>query len=206
MSVDSSVALITLAQLKAWLGITGSTEDTILEPMINRSGELCGTYCGRKLKTATYTEYYNGNGTAQLQLNNFPVTAVTSINIDPTRLWAAASSVDVTANVMIGSASGIIRLWNQWAGFPCGRGNVKVVYVAGYKDSTDNLVPYDLQEASLLIAQYSYKRHYQDQRIGLQSETVGDRTMSYSNEAIPAKAKTILDSYRDLGHSADYAI
>jgi hypothetical protein len=85
-----------------------------------------------------------------------------------------------------------------------GRGNIKVVYVAGYKDSTDNLVPYDLQEAALLVCQHMYKRHYQDGRIGLSSETVGDRTFNYDADAIPKKAKEIIAAYADIGSTPSY--
>jgi len=46
---------------------------------------------------------------------------------------------------------------------------------------------------------YSYKRHYQDQRIGLQSETIGQKTIAFTNESIPKKAQAILDQYRAIG-------
>lgn len=198
MSVDAAVALITLAQAKTHLKISASTEDTILEEMVNRSGQLCASYIGRPLKTATYTEYYNGTGTRYLRLLQFPATALTSLNVDATRQWAAATAKDVSADVILDSPAGILTLWNNGGIFPCGVSNVKVVYVAGFKDATDNLVPWDLQEASLLILQHHYKRHYQDGRLGITSETVGDRTYNYNDEAIPKKALMILDSYREI--------
>lgn len=198
MAVDALVALITLAQAKTHLKLTVTTDDTLLEEMINRSGQVCASYIGRPLKTKEWTEYYDGKGGRTLQVSKFPVTAVSSINVDATRQWAAATAVDVTNDLIIDGPAGLLTLWNNGGSFPCGTSNVKIIYTAGYKDSTDNLVPYDLQEASLLILQLSYKRHYQDQRIGLVSETVGDRTYNYSEDAIPRKAKLILDSYREL--------
>lgn len=201
MAVDSAVALITLAQAKTHLKITASSEDTLLEQMINRAGQVCNTYTGRHLKTATWTEYYNGNGNRTLELSNFPITSVTSVNVDSTRQWASSTAIDTDEDLIVDAPAGIIKLWNNGGLFYAGFGNVKVVYVAGYTDSGDNAVPYDLQEAALLILQLSYKRHYQDQRIGISSETVGDRTYNYSDDDIPKKAKMILDSYRDLGRS-----
>lgn len=198
MSVDASVALITLAQAKTHLKISGSTEDTLLEEMINRSGQVCASYAGRNFKSAQRTEYYDGNGKSKIELMNFPVTAITSVNIDPLRLWSSSTALDVSTDLILDGQAGILQISNGRFIFTKGLGNIRVIYTAGYKDSVDNLVPWDLQEASLIILQLSYKRHYQDQRIGLTSETVGDRTYNYSNEDIPAKARMILDSYREL--------
>lgn len=204
MAVDANVALVTVTQAKTWLKISGSSEDTLLESFIDRAGDLANRFTGRHLKTKSYTEYYDGNGTAQIILRNHPATTLTSIHIDAMRAWGSESAVDVSADVMLDGAAGIIRLWNNGGLFTKGRGNVRVIYVAGYKDSANNLVPYDLQEAALLIVAHSYKRHYQEQRIGLQSETIADRTFNYSDEAIPKKAEAILKRYRffpgDRGH------
>jgi len=199
MTVDADVALVTLDQAKSWLKISGSTEDSILTDLVNRSGALANTYTGRHLKSKEWTEYYDGDGGTVLQLKQFPVTAITSINVDPKREWSADTLVDLTADSLQNMNAGIVRLWNAGGAFWRGRANVKVVYTAGYKDATDTLVPYDLQEAALLIIMYSYKRHYQDQRIGLQSETIGQKTIAFTNESIPKKAQAILDQYRAIG-------
>jgi uncharacterized phiE125 gp8 family phage protein len=197
MSVDATVALITLAQAKTWLKIASATtsEDTLLEAMINRAGALANRFTGRILKSADYVEYYDGTGTSKLMLRRYPVTAVSSIYDDVNRDFAAGSLI-ASAEIIIDSA-GVIQLDPaEGTIFTAGRLNIKVSYTAGYKDATDNLVPYDLQEAALLILQHSYKRHYETQRIGLNSETVGDKTMTYADDAIPKKAKAILDLYR----------
>jgi len=39
-------------------------------------------YCGRTFASTTYTEYYDGNGYPNLPLNQFPVTAVSSVYLD----------------------------------------------------------------------------------------------------------------------------
>jgi uncharacterized phiE125 gp8 family phage protein len=198
MAVDATVALVTLAQAKTWLKIASGTtsEDTLLETMINRAGALANRFTGRTLKSADYVEFYDGTGTSKLMLRRYPVTAVSSIYDDVTRAWAAASLID-SDEIIIDSA-GVIQLDPaEGTIFTRGRLNIKISYTAGYKDTDDaNRVPYDLQEAALLILQHSYKRHYETQRIGLNSETVGDKTMTYSDDAIPKKAKAILELYR----------
>ena len=196
MAVDTSIALITLAQAKAFLKIPNGTtaEDVIISDLVNNASQQAAQYCGRRFVSETYTEYYDGDGSDKLIVKNYPIISVTSLHDDTNRLFQSYSEIDVSANVLLESGAGIVRLWNEYSAFSKGKANIKIVYVAGY-----TTIPYSLQHAALLIVMYTYKRQYQDQRIGLQSETIGDRNMTYSNEDIPKAAKTILDTYKSMG-------
>ncbi len=206
MSLDAAVALVSVAQAKVLLKIpTGTTsEDSLLEDLINRASALAEKFVGRKLVSAQRTEYHDGDGSTQLILNYRPVTAVASVHVDALRDWGADTAVDVAEDLILDGGAGMIDLFNNGGAFTKGRSNVRVVYTAGYVAGTT--VPHDLEEAVLLIVQHHYKRLYQDGRIGLVSETLDDRTMSYSQDAIPPKARDVLDRYRDplapgLGHA-----
>jgi uncharacterized phiE125 gp8 family phage protein len=201
MSVDAAVALISAADLKTFLKITGTSEDAIVEMMVNRSSQLAARYCARNFIAADYVEYYNGNGRAEMITKNYPIVSVASIYVDANREFASITQVDAN-DILLDKPAGIIRLFpthGSVGSFTRGWANVKISYNAGY-----GTIPYDVQEAVTLIAMYSYKRHYQDQRIGLQSETIGDRNMTYTNEDIPKKAKMILDRFK-LAANPDYA-
>lgn len=198
--IDSSIALITLAQAKAFLKITATSEDSIIATLVNAMSRLVKSYCGRDFVLASYTEDYDGSGCDKLILKHHPLTALSRVNIDPLRAFSAADAsteVVLADDVIADLPAGIIQLWNTRNFFPKGVKNVRVVYSAGYTLGTD--VPDDLQHAVRLMMMYAYKRHYQDQRIGLQSETVGDHTMTYSNEDIPTAAKKILEAYKRKG-------
>jgi uncharacterized phiE125 gp8 family phage protein len=206
VSVDAAVALITIADLKPFLKIpTGTTsEDSLLEDFVNRASAFAAKFVGRSLVSAARTEYYSGDGKPELILNSRPVTAVASVHIDSLRQWGSDTAVIVADDVIVDGGAGIIELWNNAGVFPKGRGNIRVVYTAGYVAGTT--VPYDLREAVIMIAQHHYKRIYQDGRIGLLSETLDDRTLAYSQDSIPPKAADILKRYRDvlapgLGHA-----
>jgi len=199
-NLDSAIALVSMDQLKELLKITGSAEDTIVANTINRASELAATYCGRRFVVETYTEFYDGKGKKEMLLRNYPINSVTSLNVDIERDFDSDTDIDVSADVMIDKKAGILRLWNDESTFAKGRGNVKVVYSAGYTAGTN--VPYDLQDAVLMICMHFYKRIYQDQRIGLQSETIGDRNLTYRGTEIPVKARKILDYYKAI-HTPD---
>jgi uncharacterized phiE125 gp8 family phage protein len=202
MSLDTTIALASVAEARAVLKIGGAGEDTILADLINRASAFANKFTGRQLLEADFTEYYDGDGTDELTLNNYPVSDVESLHDDTLRAFGSDTEIDED-DIILDGAAGIIKLWNGTFTFLKGKRNVKVVYTAGY---ADDAVPHDLKEAVLMIVQHHYKRVYQDQRIGLASETVGDHTMQYSEEAIPKKAADTLARYRrinsgNLGHA-----
>lgn len=183
--------IVTLTKVKTWLKISGSTEDDLLNDLIGRIQNLIETYTGREFVERTRTEYYDGSGNDTLILKHFPIHSITSLHDDPDRVFGSTDEIDVDADVLVDKQSGILRLWNGESSFYKGKANVKVVYVSGYSS-----VPQDIQHAAIIMVQHAYKRLYQDQRIGLQTETFGDRTFTYRETDIPVEAKIILDRYK----------
>jgi uncharacterized phiE125 gp8 family phage protein len=196
MPVDAAVALVTLAQAKTQLKITGSSEDTFLESLVNRASEKAKKYCGRNFITDDFVEFYDGTGEDFIIVRNYPIISLTSLYDDPLRLFGADTQISIASDVLLDPGPGIIRLWNQRNFFIRGKANVRVSYSGGYEDDT---VPYDLQEAVLTMIVHAYRRLYQDQRIGLVSETIGDRNQTFAREAIPKEAEEILKKYRYFG-------
>lgn len=193
MAIDIAVALISLNDAKAFLKVTANTDDGIIGDLINGVSQMINQYCGRTLLSATYTDYLDGTGSAELLLPNYPVTAITSINDDVDRVWAAGDNIDITTNVNWEGTSGIVRLWNNEYGFSKGNRNVKVVYVAGYSLAT---MPYDVALACKLLVSQHYRQSYSQWRRGIQSEQMGDRNITFTNEAIPKDVALLLAPYR----------
>lgn len=206
MAVDTTIALITLADAKAYLKVaTGTTsEDTIISDLINECSVWINSYCGRKLVDPTfggtvgaaYTEYYDGNGGPDLFLRQWPVIVVTSLYIDALRVWDAPTQVDLAADVQVDSESGILTLWNNQSIFGRGVGNVRVIYRAGYIHGVN--VPHDLQMACRKLVAWKYYQDYSQRRFGVASESTGDRQVNYTEEALLPDVKQILDRYRRM--------
>ena len=55
MSLDSN-ALVTLAEAKTYLGISGSDDDSLLNSLINNSSTAIESYCDRKFIAQNYKE------------------------------------------------------------------------------------------------------------------------------------------------------
>jgi uncharacterized phiE125 gp8 family phage protein len=199
-TVDTTIALITLADAKAFLKVaTGTTsEDAIIADLINECSVWINSYCNRKFIDVgtNVTEYYDGDGTPQLHLRQWPVLSVTSLYADSARAWGADTAIDVTADVQIDNEAGILTLWNGQSSFGRGTGNIKVLYRAGYTYNSN--VPYDLQLACRKQVAWKYFQDYSQRRYGVSSETTGERTVSYSNDALLPDVKQILNRYRRI--------
>jgi len=90
-------ALTTLARVKTFLGISGTSDDELLTSLINNDELLTSlinsctdfieNYCDRRFKQKAYTnELYNGNGTNKLLLKNYPVDESSTFKIEEREL------------------------------------------------------------------------------------------------------------------------
>lgn len=195
MAIDLTVALISLADAKAFLKITAASDDGIIGDLVNECSSWVAGFIGRPLIQATYTEYYDGLGTSELMLRRFPVVSITSINRDDGRQFLSGTAIDVGANIMVDLASGIVRLWNNETAFYRGHGNIKVVYVAGW---TLAQVPYAIQLAVRKLVLLMYHEAYVNQRVGVASESQDGRVITYLDEGMLKDVEHMLKPYRPL--------
>lgn len=198
--MPDATELVSAADLKTFLAITSSTLDAKLAAVKTDIEAMVKTYCGRDflVPSTPYTEYYDGDGSQQLIVNQRPVISVASIYIDSSCLFESGSLVP---NLNSGSPaelissqrklnSGIIELFSY--AFQRGRRSVKITYSAGYAT-----VPADLQRAVKLICAKAWKT--QDlQMIGQISQQVGDKTVTYEPDSWPKEAAEILGRYRRI--------
>ena len=160
-------ALTTLASAKTFLGESGATYDTLLGDLLDGVEAAVGRFCrpyerdGTNHPLASYsgTEYYSGDGMAELWLRRFPVTAITSVHVDQNGYFGhGTDAFDAASEWTIGTdfvpnfdltnlrnIGGLLSLRKHAsavfnAAWPIGRGNVKVVYTAGYATIPDDLV------------------------------------------------------------------
>lgn len=195
MAIDLLVALISLADAKAFLKITASSEDGIVGDLVNEVSSWVANFIGRPLILASYVEYYDGDGSSEMLLRRFPVVAVTNINRDDLRQWTSSTDLDLTNNVMIDLQAGIVRLWNNEVNFYRGRGNIRVTYSAGW---TLAQVPYAIQLAVRKLVSYIYHEAYVNQRVGVASESQDARVITYLNEPILKDVEHMLEPYRSI--------
>lgn len=110
MAIDST-ALTTLANLKSYLGVTTSTDDTIMEDSINRATVMIESLCDRKFKARQFYEFASASGERTFTVDNFPIIDINSISYGSQLSFTVSSSTastDVLASV--GNDGSSIRL------------------------------------------------------------------------------------------------
>ena len=94
MAVDT-YALCTLANYKAFAGITDTDNDSKLEMLIDAVSDRIEQWCCRKFKSRDYTEFFDGSREQDLRLAQAPLTAVGRVSVgfvDAIRLTGTTTS------------------------------------------------------------------------------------------------------------------
>lgn len=189
MAVDAQ-AWTTVADCKAQLGITDSTQDAFLESLVNRSYKILETWLGRKMKAADYTEYYDGPDDEypdQILLNQFPLNSIASLHDDLDRNFGSDMLVSSTDYVLY-KERGIVRLFRNQACFQKGIQNIKIVYNAGY-----TTIPGDLADACIQMVEHMFNRARTG---GFDTASLGGKSETYDKDEIPAAVKRTLRHYK----------
>lgn len=124
--------LTDLATVKSYLNLSSISSDAILASLVSSQSQAFYDLISRaSLEPATYTEVRDGRGSDFIQLLNYPVTGVTSLQIDSTIVPASSAW-----NKMGYQFDELGKLSLIGPCFPCGRRNVVIVYTAGYAPVT----------------------------------------------------------------------
>jgi hypothetical protein len=186
-----SYAIVSLDNVKSFIGITNSQHDELLKFLINQATDYIESYTGRRFVDTTYTEEkYDGNATQDLVLKQFPVTATETFkleknnNFDNTDNW---EEVD-TDNYWVDNSEGCVHKISL---FNLGKQNYRVTYSAGY-----DTVPFDLQFlACSLVGEIFNKRR----AMGIKSEKLGDHSITFAGElAANESLQNIIGNYRKI--------
>lgn len=146
------IDIVTLAEAKAFLNISGTTFDTELPDYITAASSMWIKRGGPGASSPEYDEWHDGGGTT-IALRHVPVLAISALTEatgstldalteqDPgTSAGNYGYSVDTTTGAVTRRAGGIA------VPFAAGKRNVHVVYTAGFVTA-----PADVKHAILLL-------------------------------------------------------
>jgi len=91
-------ALTTVANLKTYMGITSSTDDTLIETLVNNVSDQIERWCDRTFVAQTFKEYIHSHGTRTLAVDNPPIISLDVVAFGTQD--AIKVSSDVTTDLM----------------------------------------------------------------------------------------------------------
>lgn len=133
--------LVSLAQLKAHLGVQSSGDDLLLAGLISQISRAICAYSNRPfIWPRNVVDTFDGNGRQKIQLRNWPVVAVTSVMIDgqpvsPAQKPQSAGWLLEGGDVEPPGAMQKVYLYGST--FSRGWQNVSIAYRAGYQVSNE---------------------------------------------------------------------
>jgi len=135
-------ALVTLADMKTWLGVSGTSEDTEIQDMLLSVTRILEREAGRHLLSTTSTVILDGMGTANLWLPE-GAESVTSVHESTSQDWTDAYLTDSDDYVLLPN-EGIhrMRLYKPSGFWLHADACVRAVFAAGFAT-----VPADLKDA-----------------------------------------------------------
>lgn len=219
----NGIDLTTLAAIKAWLVTTANTDDQIIQDAITSfsayvlrrtgRGPLDGTIPTSSpfVAPVAYDDFYDGTGTLRQPVRNWPITAVSAVNINGIAAPQSTSPqvpgwvVDGDKKFISFRGTGNPRGYGGFAGYGgwganprmqgCGIGfvngiqNIEVVYTAGFSG-----VPYDLEMTARKVVSLYYKRRgYIGQRSQMMAAGAG--TVSYFEDDMSPEDRAVLHYY-----------
>lgn len=99
----SSSALVTLADLKTFLGTTVRTDDAIMEASIDRASAMVERYCGRRFSSQRFVEEYETFGAGVVRLKQAPVISCRFVGVGSQSMMTVRSAVgsDAVSSVSV---------------------------------------------------------------------------------------------------------
>jgi len=176
--------IITAAEAKAYMGVSGSGKDTIIGTFISEVSLWLEEYLGRKIvgsQTIT-TEIGNGTGTEIYVPKYLPVTSVTTLKSRGSPSDTFATLESTSANILIDNINGdYVELYASV--FPAGRANIEMTYVAGYAST-----PNELKQVAYEMVAHRFKESNDtalgDDRLGRGSKSISQGGVNHSKTYI----------------------
>lgn len=185
----SSYNLVTRTELKTYLGISGSSEDTALDTWIAQASGAIASYCNRVFPQETVSEQFRMVRGEAIILGRYPVVSITSVTEDGTVLVNLTDyEVDKDTGLLYRVSDDLLVFWCAY--------KVTVVYVTGFAT-----IPDDVKRACMETVRYFRSQSSRDPTLrsleipDVSTETYWVGTMPSSAMGLPPDVISSIESY-----------
>lgn len=186
-------------KVKAYLGISGTTYDTLIDELIKNATASVEKFCNRNFTEDSYTEYFDTDPVAKLFLRNFPVASLTSVQYR-SGTWGAITWENLNVNdYLLNELTGKVSLAFV---LPSAEKYIKIVYTGGYKIDFDNEtdplqhnLPADLTQIVTELVAQTYNLRTS---VGISNESTEGQSITYKDSDVTKQYNNRLSSYRSV--------
>lgn len=181
--------LTTLDSVKTFLGITGTTDDDLLNSLIGSASEFVKSYTWRDLEATDYTHFFDWKAEREFILRQYPVNTLTSFEYNT---WTISTPERTEFDVDLYALRPDPGIINYWCYIPRGFQNIKVIYNAWYVT-----IPAELELATNKMVWLYYNTRTST---WVKSESVDGASITYDNNSvgIPLDINVILNKYKNV--------
>ena len=176
--------LTTLANVKAWMAVSGNADDVLLARLITAASAYIESWLNRRFAIATYSELRDGSGADSICVKNYPITSVQNVTINGVPIVAASGPQGM--GYLINDSGTAICL--RGYAFLRDRFNVSLTYTAGF-----SAIPPDVEQACIDLVSLRYKER---DRIGQISKSLAGETVAFSQKDLSEATRTLLNNYK----------
>jgi len=189
-----ALTLFSASDFKTHARIRTTAYDTDLVALELQVNAAVRSYLGRDLEDtgSDVTEYLSARGTSSgIRLSLYPLSSITSIYVDTTRVFDASTLVTSTEYVS-DDDSGLVHWINPDRVWPRGRKHIKVTYSGGYTSGT---LPEDIKLAATLWALSIWNK---SQDMGISSMSVTNFSQTFRKETLPREVQQLLAHHKKV--------
>ena len=155
----------------------------MLQSLITNVSAWIEQWLSRSLFSALTVSTRDGTGTDTMMAEEWPVTAVTSVEVDGKSI--PASTGPSVAGYAFSSTKFLLRGYT----FTRGQLNVKLTYTAGYA-----AIPGEIEQSCLELCALRYRER---PSVSISSKTLGSgETVSYTQQDMPKSVLALLNNYK----------
>jgi len=188
--VYMSIISLTLFKLFNKIATDDVTLDEYLSQLLEQAEDSAESYCNRKFLVSDYVEYYSGDNTNTLLLDNFPIQNVSKIERYDGENWTELVEGEDYTRLIIDKDKIIL----DGGIFEKGSYNYRVTYQAGYKEEE---MPEDIKLGLLeLSCIYFNESKVGDGNLLINSKDRNQMTESYDKNAEDKVLKYRFAKYR----------
>lgn len=195
-------AITTKEKVKLLGGISGTTNDTLIDMLIDQVTDMIESICGRRFFSTEYTdeEYDSPDQGDKIFLKNKPITELASVQYRGGTI-SSPTWIDFDANsYLLYGARGYVKFFTV---FTKGYLNLRFTYTAGYlidwaedDDPEAHTLPRDLTMVATQLVLAAYNKRSSG---GIQSQSTEGQSITYadiSKDDLNDYQKSVINRYK----------